>query len=67
MGCTNSYGTGGDVWLIKTATDPFGIREKDKINFISYYTLDQNSPNPFNPRTTFEFSIPNPDQVKISI
>ena len=67
IGVTNSFGTSGaDVWLIKTTFDATSI-EKTNITTPSDYTLSQNFPNPFNPKTTFKFSIPKSVQATISI
>ena len=60
-------GTGyGSVWLIKTTPEVSTI-EKSDINTLSDYTLSQNFPNPFNPKTTFKYYIPKSDQATISI
>ena len=66
-GWTTSFDNGnGDIWLIKTTADAT-IVKKNNNNILSDYKLFQNFPNPFNPKTTFKFSIPKSDQVTISI
>jgi len=64
-GYTRSYGVGGrDMWLLKfnsnTSIDDNLIHTNQ--NFIL-----KNFPNPFNPSTTFEFSIQNDSQVDLTI
>jgi hypothetical protein len=62
-----SFGAGNhDIWLIKTTPDVSTI-EKAYLGTPSDYRLSQNFPNPFNPKTTFEFSITKSDRVTVSI
>jgi hypothetical protein len=66
-GLTMSFGAGNhDIWLIKTTPDVSTI-EKAYLGTPSDYRLSQNFPNPFNPKTTFEFSITKSDRVTVSI
>jgi hypothetical protein len=56
-GGTNSSGAGGgDVWLIRVASDITSIDENPHA-FSNNYQLFQNYPNPFNSATTIEFSL----------
>ncbi len=55
-----------DVWLIKTTSEVNTIK-RNYVNILSEYDLTQNFPNPFNPKTTFKYSISKSDQVTISI
>ncbi|TVM02718.1 MAG: hypothetical protein CV087_08895 [Candidatus Brocadia sp. WS118] len=64
-GGTNSFGAGGgDVWLIRVASDITSIDENLHA-FSNNYQLFQNYPNPFNPVTTIEFSLPKPGFVTL--
>ena len=66
-GYTFYYGTNDkDVLLIKT-TPYVNQVEINTFNTPSEYNLAQNFPNPFNPKTTFKYSLPGPGQVTISI
>lgn len=53
-----------DVYLIDTKV--LGI-ERPEPAIPDEYSLSQNYPNPFNPVTTIEYSIANPDRVKLEI
>ncbi len=65
-GWTTSFDNGnGDIWLIKTTADAT-IVKKNSNNILSDYKLFQNFPNPFNPKTTFKYSISKSDEVTIS-
>lgn len=63
-----SIGNSGDndVCLIKVAPDVTAIDEMAQA-VVSNYRLKQNHPNPFNPTTTIEFSIPQSNFVTLKI
>ena len=67
IGNTMSFGNGVvDVWLIKTNSD--GTLESFESSNNPYtFSLNQPYPNPFNPSTTLDFSIPFSDNVNIRV
>ena len=65
-GGTNSFGNDEDVWLIKT--NSVGTLESfESFNNPYTFSLNQPYPNPFNPSTTLDFSIPFSDNVNIRV
>ena len=55
----------GSVWF-RSITEMITSAE-DEINFIYSYKLEKNYTNPFNPSTTFNFSIPGQEHVTLKI
>jgi len=68
-GYTESYGAGGtDVWLIKTQPDPIlPVRNIEVSNNPSAFVLYPPYPNPFNPTTSFSFTLPESSPVKLEV
>ncbi|GAB4321280.1 MAG: hypothetical protein Kow0074_12130 [Candidatus Zixiibacteriota bacterium] len=67
----NSFGwnqyTGGD-WIMRAAIETTtGVMELGGNSVPSGWTLEQNSPNPFNISTTFKFTLPRASHVDIDI
>lgn len=55
-----------NVWLIKLASTEVGIEEE--LDFLpEKYSLSQNHPNPFNPVTKIEYSLPQSEDVSLIV
>jgi hypothetical protein len=66
-GFTSSYGNGLiDVWLIKTDSNG-NLETSTIVGLPTNYTLSLPYPNPFNPTTTIEFSIPQTEFVTVKV
>jgi hypothetical protein len=66
-GSTYSFGNGSsDVWLIKTDSDG-NLETSTIVGLPTKYTLSHPYPNPFNPTTTIEFSIPQTEFVTVKV
>jgi len=66
-GGTESFGNGSsDVWLIKTDSNG-NLETSTIVGLPKTYTLLQPYPNPFNPTTTIEFSIPQTEFVTVKV
>jgi hypothetical protein len=66
-GSTESFGVGGDVWLIKLAADPVDYLSPNQNELPENYELYQNYPNPFNPSTIIEFFLPKAEFTTLKI
>ena len=66
-GATISFGEGnGDVWLIRMDSETMIPGEGNPVQ-PSQFALFQNSPNPFNPATTINYSLPKTSDIRIEI
>ena len=56
-----------EVWSSTWVGDRLTVMSNDEEIVANEFALHQNYPNPFNPETTIKFSIPNTDDVNLSV
>jgi len=68
VGTMSSYGVASRyIWVIRLGSDPVGIKEDLSSLVPDAYSLSQNFPNPFNPSTKINYSVPQSSQVIIKV
>ncbi|UCE24586.1 MAG: T9SS type A sorting domain-containing protein [Candidatus Zixiibacteriota bacterium] len=69
--CFNCYQKGKVFWWMLASLDGWGasvdVDSPTETSLPGSFDLKQNSPNPFNPRTTIEFSLPSASRVSVIV